>query len=257
VLVAQIDTASGVVNDIAAIGQALRAAGHDALLMVDAVASLGCMDFDMDDWGVDVAMSGSQKGLMGPRGLGFVDAGPRAREVHEKAGLRTPYWDWTDREEPQHYKKYAGTPPEHLLYGLRQALDILFEEWLENVFLRHSLLAEAVRRAVGVWAEGQVLSFNIIEPSERCNTVTPVLTNGADPDALRAYCDEKCGVILGHGIGELSGKAFRIAHMGHVNAPMVLGTLSVIEMALAALRIPHGKGGAQAAIDWLGQQVKA
>ncbi len=257
VLVAQIDTASGVVNDIAAIGQALRAAGHDALLMVDAVASLGCMNFDMDDWGVDVAMSGSQKGLMVPPGLGFVAASPRAREVHETAGLRTPYWDWTDREEPQHYKKYAGTPPEHLLYGLRQALDMLFEEGLENVFLRHSLLAEAVRRAVGVWAEGQVLSFNVIEPSERCNTVTPVLTNGADPDALRAYCDEKCGVILGHGIGELSGKAFRIAHMGHVNAPMVLGTLSVIEMALAALRIPHGKGGAQAAIDWLGQQVKA
>jgi alanine-glyoxylate transaminase/serine-glyoxylate transaminase/serine-pyruvate transaminase len=114
-----------------------------------------------------------------------------------------------------------------------------------------------VRRAVGAWAEGQVIGFNIIDASERCNTVTPVLTNGHDPDALRAYCDEKCGVILGHGIGELSGKAFRIAHMGHVNAPMVLGTLSVIEMALAALRIPHGRGGAQAAIDWLGQQVKA
>ncbi len=257
VLVAQIDTASGVVNDIAAIGQAMRAAGHDALLMVDAVASLGCMDFDMDDWGVDVAMAGSQKGLMVPPGLGFVAASPRAREVHEKAGLRTPYWDWTDREEQQHYKKYAGTPPEHLLYGLRQALDMLFEEGLENAYRRHSLLAEAVRRAVGVWAEGQVIGFNIIEPSERCNTVTPVLTNGADPDTLRAYCDEKCGVILGHGIGELSGNAFRIAHMGHVNAPMVLGTLSVIEMALAALRIPHGKGGAQAAIDWLGQEVKA
>ena len=225
--------------------------------MVDAVASLGCMPFDMDAWGVDVAMAGSQKGLMVPPGLGFVAANDRAREAHKQAGLRTPYWDWTDREGPEHYRKYAGTPPEHLLYGLRQALDLLFAEGLENVFLRHRLLAEAVRRAVGVWAEGQVLSFNIIEPGERCNTVTPVLTNGADPDALRAYCDEKCGVILGHGIGELSGKAFRIAHMGHVNAPMVLGTLSVIEMALAALRIPHGKGGAQAAIDWLSQQVNA
>jgi alanine-glyoxylate transaminase/serine-glyoxylate transaminase/serine-pyruvate transaminase len=225
--------------------------------MVDAVASLGCMKFDMDEWGVDVAMSGSQKGMMTPPGLGFVAASPRAREVHEKADLRTPYWDWTDREEQQHYKKYAGTPPEHLLYGLRQAIDLLFEEGLENVYQRHSLLAEAVRRAVGVWAEGQVIGFNIIEPSERCNTVTPVLTNGHDPDALRAYCDEKCGVILGHGIGELSGKAFRIAHMGHVNAPMVLGTLSVVEMALVALGIPHGSGGAQAAIDWLGEQVKA
>jgi alanine-glyoxylate transaminase/serine-glyoxylate transaminase/serine-pyruvate transaminase len=257
VLVAQIDTASGVVNYIPAIGQAIRAARHDALLMVDAVASLGCMRFDMDDWGVDVAMSGSQKGLMTPPGLGFVAANDRAREVHKTAGLRTPYWDWTDREGAEHYRKYAGTPPEHLLYGLRQALDLLFEEGLENAFLRHRLLAEAVRRAVGVWAEGQVIGFNIIEPGERCDTVTPVLINGGDPDALRAYCDEKCGVVLGHGIGELSGKAFRIAHMGHVNAPMILGTLSVIEMALAALGIPHGRGGTQAAIDWLGEQVKA
>ena len=257
VLVAQIDTASGVVNDIAAIGQAMRAANHDALLMVDAVASLGCMPFDMDEWGVDVAMSGSQKGLMTPPGLGFVAASARAREAHQNADLRTPYWDWTGREGEEHYQKYAGTPPEHLLYALRQSLDMLFEEGMENVFHRHRLLAEAVRRAVGVWAEGQVISFNVIEPSERCDTVTPVLTNGHDPDALRAYCDEKCGVVLGHGIGDLSGKAFRIAHMGHVNAPMVLGTLSVIEMALAALRIPHGKGGAQAAIDWLGEQVPA
>jgi alanine-glyoxylate transaminase / serine-glyoxylate transaminase / serine-pyruvate transaminase len=257
VLVVQIDTASGVVNDIAAIGQAIRAAGHDALLMVDAVASLGCMPFEMDAWGVDVAMSGSQKGLMTPPGLGFVAANDRAREVHKTARLRTPYWDWTDREGAEHYRKYAGTPPEHLLYGLRQALDLLFEEGLPNVFRRHRLLAEAVRCAVGVWAEGQAIGFNVIEAAERCDTVTPVLTNGHDPDALRAYCDEQCGVVLGHGIGELSGKAFRIAHMGHVNAPMILGTLSVVEMALAALRIPHGKGGTQAAIDWLAEQVPA
>ncbi|HET7882821.1 MAG TPA: aminotransferase class V-fold PLP-dependent enzyme [Acetobacteraceae bacterium] len=257
VLVAQIDTASGVVNDIAAISQAIRAAGHDALLMVDAVASLGCMPFDMDDWGVDVAMSGSQKGLMTPPGLGLVAANDRAREAHKTAGLRTPYWDWTDRDGEEHYRKYAGTPPEHLLYGLRQALDLLFEEGMPNVFHRHRLLAEAVRRAISVWAEGQVIGFNVIEPGERCDTVTPVLTNGHDPDALRDYCDQQCGVVLGHGIGELSGKAFRIAHMGHVNAPMILGTLGVVEMALAALKIPHGSGGAQAAINWLGEQVPA
>ncbi len=257
ILVTQIDTASGVVNDIAAIGQAIRAAGHDALLMVDAVASLGCMPFDMDEWGVDVAMSGSQKGLMTPPGLAFVAASDRAREVHRKAGLRTPYWDWTEREGDLHYQKYAGTPPEHLLFGLRQALDLLLTEGLENVFRRHYLLAEAVRRAVGAWAEGQAIGFNIIEPSERCNTVTAVLLNGHDPEALRAYCDQKCGVILGHGIGELSGKAFRVAHMGHVNAPMIMGTLSVIEIALGALGVPHGKGGAQAAIDWLSAEVKA
>ncbi|MGZ6194181.1 MAG: pyridoxal-phosphate-dependent aminotransferase family protein [Candidatus Binataceae bacterium] len=257
VMVAQIDTASGVVNDIPAIGQAIRAARHDALLMVDAVASLGCMPVDMDAWGVDVAISGSQKGLMTPPGLGFVAANARAREIHKTAGLRTPYWDWTDRDGDVHYQKYCGTPPEHLLFGLRQALDMLFAEGLENVFRRHWLLAEAVRRAVGVWSKGEAIDFNIIEPGERSDTVTAVLLNSHDPQRLRAYCNENCGVILGHGIGDLTGKAFRIAHMGHVNAPMILGTLSVVEMALGALGIPHGKGGVQAAIDWLSDQVKA
>jgi alanine-glyoxylate transaminase/serine-glyoxylate transaminase/serine-pyruvate transaminase len=256
ILVAQVDTASGVVNDIAAIGAAIKAARHDALFMVDAVASLGCVPFEMDEWGVDVAMSGSQKGLMTPPGLGFVAASPRARKCHEKADLRSPYWDWTAREGDVHYQKYAGTPPEHLMFGLRQALDMLFAEKLENVFLRHRLLGEAVRRAVSVWSEGQAFGFNIIEPSERSDTVTTVLMSGErDPRPLLEYCNKKCGVVLGVGIGELSGKAFRIAHMGHINAPMVLGTLAVAEVALSALRIPHGTGGTQAAIEWLAETV--
>ena len=258
ILAVQIDTASGVVNDIAAIGQAIEAARHDALFMVDAVASLGCMPFEMDAWGVDVAMSGSQKGLMTPPGLSFVAAGARARAAHASAGLRTPYWDWTAREGDVHYQKYAGTPPEHLMFALRRALDMLFAEGLENVFLRHRLLAEAVRRAVDVWAQGQAIGFNVVEPAERSDTVTTVLMNGAhDPRPLVDYCNKKCGVVLGIGIGDLSGKAFRIAHMGHVNAPMVLGTLGVVEVGLKALGIPHGAGGAQAAIDWLGEQVTA
>src|SRR6185295_9373270 len=169
ILVAQVDTASGVQNDIKAIAAAVRAAGHDALLMVDVVASLGCMPFEMDDWGVDVAMSGSQKGLMPPPGLGFVAAGPRAREAHAKANLRSPYWDWTFREGEAHYHKYCGTPPEHLLFGLRAALDLIFAEGLENVFQRHRLLAGATRRAVGTWAEGQSIGFNASEPEERSN----------------------------------------------------------------------------------------
>jgi alanine-glyoxylate transaminase/serine-glyoxylate transaminase/serine-pyruvate transaminase len=258
ILAVQIDTASGVVNDIAAIGQAIKAARHDALFLVDAVASLGCMPFEMDAWGVDVTMSGSQKGLMTPPGLSFVAASPRARAVHESAGLRTPYWDWTAREGDVHYQKYAGTPPEHLMFALRRALDMLLAEGLENVFLRHRLLAEAVRRAVDVWSQGQAFGFNVIEPSERSDTVTTVLMgDGRDPRPLVDYCNKKCGVVLGIGIGDLSGKAFRIAHMGHVNAPMVLGTLGVIEVGLNALGIPHGAGGAQAAIDWLGEQVTA
>ncbi len=117
----QVDTASGAYNDIEAIGKAIKACGHPALFMVDTVASLGCMPFEMDKWGIDVAMSGSQKGLMTPPGLGFVAANERAREVHKTANMRTPYWDWTEREGPEHYRKYAGTAPVHLLFALRQA----------------------------------------------------------------------------------------------------------------------------------------
>jgi alanine-glyoxylate transaminase/serine-glyoxylate transaminase/serine-pyruvate transaminase len=257
VLVAQVDTASGVWNDIEAIGKAIRAAGHPALYMVDTVASLGCMPFEMDGWGVDVAMSGSQKGLMTPPGLGFVSASDRASEAHKNANLRTPYWDWTEREGSEHYRRYAGTAPVHLLFAMRKAIDMLFAEGLENTFQRHRLLGEAVRRAVSRWSEGQVLSINIAEASERSNTVTTVMTNGYDPVPLHRYCKEKCGVVLGVGIGELHGQAFRIAHMGHVNAPMILGTLAVIETALKALQIPHGKGGTEAAIEWLGESVSA
>ena len=258
ILIAQVDTASGVVNDIEAIGKAIKAAGHPALYMVDTVASLGCMPFEMDKWGIDVAMSGSQKGLMTPPGLGFVAANDRALAVHKKADMRTPYWDWTEREGSEHYRKYAGTAPVHLLFALRQAIDMLFEEGLDNVFRRHQLLGEAVRRAVAVWSEGQVIGLNISEASERSNTVTTVLVgNGHDPLALQRYCKEKCGVVLGIGIGELQGQAFRIAHMGHVNAPMILGTLGVIEVGLNALQIPHGKGGTEAAISYLGENVSA
>ncbi len=256
ILVTQIDTASGVVNDIQAISAARRAAGHDALLMVDAVASLGCMPFEMDAWGVDLAMAGSQKGLMMPPGLGFVAANDRARAAHNTAGLRTPYWDWTERESNLHYLKYAGTPPEHMLFGLRQALDLLFAEGMESAFRRHRLLAEATRRAIEIWSEGQALGFNIVAPHERSDTVSVVLTPGCDPDALRTWCRENCGVVLGQGIGDLSGKAFRVAHMGHVNAPMLLGTIGVIEMALGALGVPHGTGGVGDAIAWLGRSLR-
>ena len=258
VLVVQVDTASGAVNDIPAIGQAIRSANHPALFMVDAVASLGTMPFEMDAWGIDVAVSGSQKGLMAPPGLGLVAASERAFALHATADLNTPYWDWGFREGEEHYQKYCGTPPEHLLFGLRQALDMLFAEGLENAFKRHRLLAEAVRRAVAVWSEGQALTFNIATAKERADSVTTVLwQRDGGPQELVDYAREKCGVVLGVGIGGLSGKAFRIAHMGHVNAPMVLGTLGVVETGLAALRIPHGRGGVQAAIDWLGESVRA
>jgi len=256
VLVVQVDTATGVVNDIPAIRRAIDAAGHDALLMVDTIASMATMPFQMDDWGVDVAVTAAQKGLMTPPGISFVGVGPKAKAAHQTAELRTTYWDWTARDGDVHYQKYCGTPPEHLLFGLRKALDMILEEGLGNVFERHRLLSEAVRRAVTVWAEGGALEFNITEPAERANSVTTVLVNGdVSSTMIRDYCENKCGVVIGVGIGDLGGKAIRIAHMGHVNAPMVLGTLGAIEMALTALGVPHGKGGVQAAIDYLGGEV--
>ena len=257
VLVVQVDTASGVINDIAAVRKAMDAAGHPALLMVDCVASLGCVPFDMDGWGVDVAMSGSQKGLMTPPGLAFVAANDKAREIHKTANMRTLYWDWTFREGEIHYQKYCGTPPEHLLFGLRKAIDILKEEGVPHAIRRHELLAEATRAAVAKWAEGQVLAFNIANGGDRANSITCVLMQGRDPQPLLDYAREKCGVILGVGLGDLSGKAFRIAHMGHCNAPMVLGTLGAVEMGLKALAIPHGTGGVQAAVEYLGREVAA
>jgi alanine-glyoxylate transaminase / serine-glyoxylate transaminase / serine-pyruvate transaminase len=256
VLVVQVDTASSVVNDIAAIGAAIDRAKHGALLMVDTIASLATMPFEMDEWGVDVAVAGSQKGLMVPPGLGFIAVSERAKRAHQNAGLRTSYWDWTAREGEEHYQKYCGTPPEHLLFGLRKSLDMIFAEGLENVFRRHTLLAEAVRRAVERWSVEGVLEFNILRPQDRANSVTMIrFKDGANPAALQQYCSEMLGVVLGVALGELKGKGIRIAHMGHINAPMIMGTLSAVEIGLGALRIPHGKGGVQAAIDWLAERV--
>ncbi len=257
IMVVQIDTASSCVNDIPAIRKAMDNAGHPALLMVDCVASLGCMPFEHDAWGVDVSMAGSQKGLMTPPGLAFVAASDKARAAHKTAGMRTMYWDWTFRDGDLSYHKYCGTPPEHLLFALRKSLDILFAEGMENAFKRHALLAEATRRAVGRWAEGQALGFNIDNPAERAASVTNVVVKDGKAQAVIDYAREKCGVVLGVGLGDLGGKAFRIAHMGHTNAPMVIGTLGAIEMALKGLRIPHGAGGVSAAIDYLAAEVGA
>src|SRR5215468_1649985 len=257
ILVVQIDTASGVVNDLAAIHRAIASVRHPALLMVDGVASLGCMAFEMDGWGIDVAMAGSQKGLMTPPGLAFVAANERAHAAHQEADLRTRYWDWTFRNGEAHYQKYGGTPPEHLLFGLRKALDLLLAEGLEHATRRHALLAEATRHAVDRWAEGGGLAINATHAVERANSITCVLTPERDPQPLLDYCRTKCGVVLGVGIGPYSGRAFRIAHMGHVNAPMMIGALGAVEMGLTAVGIPHGHGGVQAAVEYLAKQVPA
>ena len=256
VLAVQIDTAAGIVNDIPAIREAVADAGHSALFMVDTIASLACMPFEMDGWGVDVTVAGSQKGLMTPPGLAFVAAGDRARAAHRHADLVTRYWDWSFREGDEHYQKYCGTAPEHLMFGLRRALDMLLEEGLEHVFRRHALLAEATRAAVERWAEAGAFGFNVLEPAERSNSVTTLRFDEHDPQRVLDFCREHCGVVLGVGIGpELSGRAIRIAHMGHVNAPMALGVLGTFETALTALAIPHGKGGVAQAAASLGRAL--
>ena len=247
ILVVQIDTASGVVNDIPAIRAAIDAAGHPALFMVDGIASVGCMPFEMDRWGVDVAITCSQKGLMMTPGLSFLAASDKAKAAHRSAGLRTAYWDWTLRDMPENYRKFCGTAPAQMLFGLRAALGLLFGEGLENAWARHAGLAAAVGAAVAVWSRGGALDFNIVDPAERAPAVTTILTPGFDPERLRGFARENCGVVLGSGIGELTGRAFRIAHMGYANAPMVLGTLGAAEVALEALGLPHGEGGVAAA----------
>ncbi|WP_249691508.1 aminotransferase class V-fold PLP-dependent enzyme [Stappia sp. WLB 29] len=256
VLVVQVDTASGVLNDIAALRKAIDAAGHPALFMVDTIASLGCVPYKMDAWGVDVTVTGAQKGLMTPPGLAFVGANAKALAAHQTADLKTFYWDWTFRQGSEHYQKYCGTPPEHLLFAFRQALDLLLGEGLDAAHRRHALLAAAVRACVAKWAEGGAMELNILEDAQRSNSVTVVLTPGFDPAVLRRWCQETCNVTIGGTIGEIAGKGIRIGHMGHVNAPTVLGTLGALELALKVLGVPHGAGGVQVAIECLAAGLK-
>lgn len=253
VLAVQTDTATSVTSDIAAVRRALDACGHPALLMADVVASLGTVDFRMDEWGVDVAVAGAQKGLMTPPGLAFTAVNRRALEQSRTAGIRRGYWDWERRlDDEEFYMKFFGTPPEHLIWGLREALDMLFEEGLEAAFTRHRRLAAAVHAAVGVWGLAGALELNAIKPAERATSVTTIrVAKGIDANRLRLLARDELDVSLGTGLGQLDGQAFRIGHMGWVNDPMVLGALGVVEMAMQACGVPYRKGGVTAAIDTL------
>ena len=253
VLAVQTDTATSVTSDIAAVRAALDACRHPALLMADVVASLGTVEFRMDDWGVDVAVAGSQKGLMIPPGLAFTAVSPRALERSRASGTRRGYWDWQRRmDSDEFYMKFFGTPPEHLIWGLREALDMLFEEGLENAFARHRRLADAVHAAVGVWGEAGALELNAVNPAERATSVTTIrVAKGVDANRLRVLARDELDLSLGYGLGPLDGKAFRIGHMGWINEPMVLGALGGVEMAMQACGVPYRKGGVTAAIDTL------
>jgi len=257
VLAAQVDTASGVVNDIPRLREILDEANHPALLMVDCIASLGTMDFQMDNWGVDVALSGSQKGLMLPPGLSFVAANSKAKALHQQADLKTHYWDWTFRDGPEHYMKYCGTPPEHMMFGLDCALDMLLQEGLSFAFERHRLLANAVRAAVEAWGSNGLMRLNIESEQCRSNSVTAIeLASGKAPGLLLEWCEKTASVKLGITIGDLHNKGFRIGHMGYVNAPMVLGVLGVVETGLHALGWEFGSSGLTAAAEELGKSLQ-
>ncbi|MFV0524225.1 MAG: pyridoxal-phosphate-dependent aminotransferase family protein [Acidimicrobiales bacterium] len=251
VLTVHTDTASSVRNDVPALRAAMDAAGHPALLMVDAIASLGCERYEMDAWGVDLTVGACQKGLMVPPGLAFVWAGPRALEAQRSMTVESGYFDWSLRMNVEaHYQLYSGTPPISHLYGLRAALDLITEEGgLEAVWARHQVLADATRAAVDAWATPDGIEPNIIDPASRSNAVTTILTHGIDAARLSQICDDRAGLTLGLGIGDYRGRSFRIGHMGHLNPPMLLGTIGTIEAALGAMRAPTAGSGVAAAAE--------
>lgn len=249
VLAVHVDTSTGVRNDIAALRAALDAAGHPAVLMADCIASLGCDRFEMDAWGADVMVAASQKGLMTPPGLAFVFLNDRADAARGRRDLVSRYWDWRPRIRPEEYWQYFdGTAPTHHLFGLREALDMIAEEGIENVWHRHEVLAGAVWAAFDAWGSAGPMALNIADPGQRSHAVTACVVGAPHGDRLRDWCERVAGLTLGIGLGrEPASGFFRIGHMGHVNAHMVLGAIGTIEAGLSALDIPHGRGGVEAA----------
>jgi len=254
VLMVQTDTATGITSDVAGVGEAIRNAGHPALFMVDAVASLAATDLRMDDWGIDVAVGASQKALMSPPGLSVLAASPRALELSDRTTLPRHYWDWRRRLEKESYMWFCGTPPEHLLFALRESIDMIQEEGLEAIFRRHRRLAGAVRAGIATWAKAGALELNAQVPEEQSNSVSTIRVDERyNAVALRETCENRLNTSLGGGLGRLNGKAFRIGHMGDINEPMVLGALGSIELGLEMCAIPHGEGSVSAAIRVLAE----
>ena len=248
------ETSTSVVSGIPAIRAAIDSTGHPALLMVDTVSSLGSMDYRHDEWGVDVTVSGSQKGLMLPPGLSFNALSQKALAASKTSRLPKSYWRWDDMFEPNSKGFFPYTPSTNLLYGLRESIKMLNEEGLDHVFRRHQRHAEATRRAVQTWG----LEFYALNPSERSATVTAVMLPEGFPEAaFRSLILQKFNMSLGAGLGKLAGQVFRIGHLGHFNDLMLAGTLSGVEMGLHLAGVPHQPGGVAAALAYLTEQAKA
>jgi len=242
------ETSTGVTSRVPEVREAIDRTGHPALFMVDTISGLGSIDFRHDEWRIDVSIAGSQKGLMLPQGLSFNAISAKALAASRKAKLPRAYWDWSDMLAINDKGFFPYTPATNLLYGLNEAIAILMEEGLENVFARHARFAEATRRAVRGWG----LEVLAADPAEYSPALTAVLVpEGHSADALRNVILERYDMSLGQGLGKLSGKIFRIGHLGWFNDLMLCGTLSGVEMGLAAAGMPHRKGGVQAALDYL------
>jgi alanine-glyoxylate transaminase/serine-glyoxylate transaminase/serine-pyruvate transaminase len=251
------ETSTGVTSRLAEVRAAIDRAGHPALLFVDTISSLASIDYRHEEWGVDVTVAGSQKGLMLPPGLSFNAVSEKALKASETARLPRSYWDWADMLKPNETGFFPYTPATNLLYGLREAIEMLREEGLEAVFARHERLAEATRRAVGAWG----LEILCVDPREYSGSLTAVLMPpGHDADAFRKVVLERFNMSLGNGLGKVQGKVFRIGHLGDFNELMLAGTLAGVEMGLEAAGVPFDKGGVQAAMDYLagaGSRVQA
>ena len=242
------ETSTGVASDIAAVRRAIDGAGHPALLMVDTISSLGSIDYRHDEWGVDVTVAGSQKGLMLPPGLAFNAVSEKALAASRQAKLPRSYWAWDEILASNAGGYWPYTPSTNLLYGLQAALDQLLGEGLPEVFARHDRHAEATRRAVRGWG----LEILCADPARYSSSLTAVMMPaGHDADAFRRLVLETFDMSLGTGLGRLAGKVFRIGHLGDFNDLTLAGTLAGVEMGLALAGVPHRKGGVQAAMEYL------
>ncbi len=248
------ETSTGCVSPIAAIRKAMDAAGHPALLMVDTISSLASIDYRHDEWGVDVTISGSQKGLMLPPGLSFNALSDKALAAAKASRSPKLFWSWEEMLPHNAKGFFPYTPGTNLLYGLAEAIDMLHEEGLENVFARHDRHAEATRRAVTAWG----LEILCRKPEDYSSSLTAILLpEGHNADDFRQMALEHFDISLGTGLGKVQGRVFRIGHLGDTNDLTILGALAGVEMGLGLAKLPHNKGGVQAAMDYLSQQAGA
>jgi alanine-glyoxylate transaminase/serine-glyoxylate transaminase/serine-pyruvate transaminase len=242
------ETSTGCTSSIKDVSDVLRDGGHPALLMVDVVSSLATADFRQDEWNVDVAIGGSQKGLMLPPGLGFNAVSERALEISKSTHMNTGFFDWNEMVGPNSQGFFPYTPATNLFYGLSEAIDMLHEEGLDQVFSRHQRHGEATRRAVSAWGLENVC----LKPQYYSSTLTAVMMpDGHSGDAFRKIVVETYNMSLGSGLAKLADKIFRIGHLGDFNDLMLMGTLSGVEMGLERAGVPHHRGGVQAALDYL------